>query len=79
MDLRWRDVNKELPAREGWYLVWAPGYTPTRHGREKFEDGYMFVKFRPNYKFPWTIECEYYPNLVKYWMPLPEIPEKEVL
>ena len=81
MDLRWRDVNKELPTREGWYLVWAPRYTrgSSSSSREVIEGRYMFVKFRPNYKFQWAIECQYDKNLVEFWMPLPESPNKEVL
>ena len=73
MSWSWISVKDKLPETEGWYLVWAPTYTPSRN-KEKVAGGYMFVRFRPNYKIPWGIESQWNRNEVKYWMPLPNPP-----
>lgn len=70
----WINVKDRLPDKAGWYLVWAPKYHGgSSHSREQIENGYMFVKFRPNYKCPWAIESSWQKDLVEYWMPLPPI------
>ena len=74
MAMQFISVKDALPQKECWCLVWAPNYYGTSaHGNPA---GYVFTKFRPNYKIPWGIEgCQSEP-VVEYWMELPEDPSK---
>ena len=72
---KWISVNDRLPTEEGWYLVWAPERWDFCKTNKKVDGGYMFSKFSPTHKIPWSLDCEYR-KLVKYWCPLPEKPEK---
>ena len=60
-----------LPNKECWCLVWAPKHPGW--SRDRVAGGYLFSKFSPNYKVPWSVEM-YCPDCVEYWMELPEPP-----
>ena len=73
----WVSVEERLPEKDGWYLVYAPGYW----GNSKIcgLDGLASSNFKQNYKVHWGIErgtgrgC---PGIVTHWMPLPAPPDR---
>lgn len=74
---KWISASEALPEESGWYLVWAPRYHGgSSTGREHFDGGYMFAKYRKGYKIPWSIDVRNYSSKseVEYWMPLPAKP-----
>lgn len=71
----WISVKDRLPEKDGWYLVFAPGYW----GNSQIYglDGLAYSNFKQNYKVHWGIERgsgRGYPGIVTHWMPLPEPP-----
>ena len=74
----WVSVEERLPEKDGWYLVYAPGYW----GNSKIYglDGLAYSNFKHNYKVHWGIERgtgRGWPGIVTHWMPLPAPPKKE--
>lgn len=72
----WVSVEEGLPEKDGWYLVYAPGYW----GNSKIYglDGFAYSSFKHNYKVHWGIERgtgRGWPRIVTHWMPLPAPPE----
>lgn len=72
----WINVKDRLPEKDGWYLVYAPGYW----GKSKIYglDGFAYSNFKHNYKVPWGIERGTgigQPGIITHWMPLPVSPE----
>lgn len=75
----WISVEERLPEKDGWYLVYAPGYW----GNSKIYglDGFAYSNFKYNYKVHWGIERgvgKGWPGIVTHWMPLPELPKEDV-
>lgn len=73
----WVSVEDELPKKDGWYLVYAPGYW----GNSKIYglDGLAYSNFKHNYKVHWGIERgtgRGWPGIVTHWMPLPAPPDR---
>ena len=73
----WVSVEERLPEKDGWYLVYAPGYW----GNSKIYglDGLAYSNFKQNYKVHWGIERgtgRGWPGIVTHWMPLPAPPEE---
>ena len=73
----WISVKERLPGKDGWYLVYAPGYW----GNSKIYglDGLAYSNFKHNYKDHWGIERgtgRGWPGIVTHWMPLPEPPKE---
>lgn len=73
----WVNVRERLPEKEGWYLVYAPGY----HGNSHIYglSGLAYSKFDPNYKRHWGIERGTgggWAGIITHWMPLPEPPDE---
>lgn len=64
-------VKDGLPAKECWCLVWAPNHSGW--SRDRVAGGYLFSKFSPNFKVPWSVEM-YCQGCVEYWMELPKPP-----
>ena len=73
--MEWISVKDRLPEEEGWYLVWAPRWRPGRN-KEIVNVAIAFSKFRPNYKFPWSLESRWDAGVVEYWSPFPADPGK---
>lgn len=74
----WVRVQDRLPDKDGWYLVFAPGYWG--NNRIYGLDGLAVSKFKHNYKVPWGIEGTSgrgYPGMITHWIPIPEPPDKE--
>ena len=73
---KWISVKDSLPEAEGWYLVYAPGYSGGSSSGLKVINGVMFAKWSGK---SWSIEVGYHkrPGCVWYWMPLPEPPKEE--
>ncbi len=74
----WVSVEERLPQKDGWYLVYAPGYW----GNSKIFglDGFAYSNFKHNYKVHWGIERgagRGWLGIVTHWMPLPAPPGKE--
>ena len=74
----WVSVQDRLPDKDGWYLVFAPGYWGNNsiYGL----DGLAASNFKRNYKTPWGIERTTgrgYPGIITHWMPIPDPPRKE--
>ena len=71
--MEWTLTENGLPKVDGWYLVYAPGYSGGSSSGLKNIDGKMFSRFKNG---KWSIEVGYYkrPNFVKAWMPLPDAP-----
>ena len=74
----WISVKKRLPEKDGWYLVYAPGYW----GNSKIYglDGLAYSNFKNNYKVHFGIERgtgRGWPGIVTHWMPLPESPKED--
>ena len=72
----WVSVEERLPEKDGWYLVYAPGYW----GNSKIYglDGLAYSNFKHNYKVHWGIERgtgRGWPGIVTHWMPLPAPPD----
>lgn len=75
--MSWVSVKDALPENKGRYLVYAPTYKcGSSRGLNNYK-GLMFCWFNG---VSWGIENGYYdrPGCVRYWMPLPELPEEEV-
>ena len=73
----WVRVEERLPQKDGWYLVYAPGYW----GNSKIYglDGLAYSNFKHNYKVHWGIERgtgRGWPGIVTHWMPLPAPPDR---
>ena len=73
----WVSVEERLPEKDGWYLVYAPGYW----GNSKIYglDGLAYSNFKQNYKVHWGIERgtgRGWPGIVTHWMPLPAPPDR---
>ena len=72
----WVSVER-LPEKDGWYLVYAPGYW----GNSKIYglDGLAYSNFKQNYKVHWGIERgtgRGWPGIVTHWMSLPKPPDR---
>lgn len=65
------------PEKDGWYQVYAPGYSGGSSSGLKNINGNMYSAFKHG---KWSIEVGYHkrPGCVKAWMPLPEPPKEEV-
>lgn len=63
----------EPPKEDGWYQVYAPGYSSGSSSGLKNINGNMYSAFKHG---KWSIEVGYHkrPGCVKAWMPLPEPP-----
>jgi hypothetical protein len=72
---RWIPVT-EPPKKDGWYQVYAPGYSGGSSSGLKNINGIMYSAFKHG---KWSVEVGYYkrPGCVKAWMPLPEPPKEE--
>ena len=70
---RWIPVT-EPPKEDGWYQVYAPGYSGGSSSGLKNINGNMYSAFKHG---KWSIEVGYHkrPGCVKAWMPLPPAPE----
>lgn len=73
----WVRVEERLPQKDGWYLVYAPGYW----GNSKIYglDGLAYSNFKHNYKVHWGIERgtgRGWPGIVTHWIPLPAPPDR---
>lgn len=73
----WVSVEEGLPKKDGWYLVYAPGYW----GNSKIYglDGLAYSNFKHNYKVHWGIERgtgRGWPGIVTHWMPRPAPPDR---
>ena len=71
----WVAVEERLPEKDGWYLVYAPGYW----GNSKIYglDGLAYSNFKHNYKVHWGIERgtgRGWPGIVTHWTNLPAPP-----
>ena len=64
----------EPPKGDGWYQVYAPGYSGGSSSGLKNINGNMYSAFK---RGKWSIEIGYHkrPGCVKAWMPLPKPPE----
>ena len=73
---RWISVEEQLPAKDGWYQVYAPGYSGGSSSGLKNIKGNMYSAFKNG---KWSIETGYHkrPGCVKAWQPLPEPPKEE--
>ena len=73
----WGSVEERLPGKDGWYLVYAPGYWG--NSRIYGLDGLAYSNFKRNYKAHWGIERgtgRGWPGIVTHWMPLPAPPDR---
>lgn len=72
----WVSVTERLPEEDGWYQVYAPGYSGGSSSGLKNIKGNMYSAFKNG---KWSIEVGYHkrPGCVKAWMPLPEPPKEE--
>ena len=73
----WVAVEERLPEKDGWYLVYAPGYW----GNSKIYglDGLAYSNFKHNYKVHWGIERgtgRGWPGIVTHWTNLPAPPDR---
>ncbi len=70
---KWIPVT-EPPKKDGWYQVYAPGYSGGSSSGLKNINGNMYSAFKHG---KWSIEVGYHkrPGCVKAWMPLPQAPE----
>ena len=66
----------EPPKEDGWYQVYAPGYSGGSSSGLKNIRGNMYSAFKNG---KWSIEVGYHkrPGCVKAWMPLPKPPEED--
>lgn len=73
IDPGWIPVT-EPPKGDGWYQVYAPGYSGGSSSGLKNINGNMYSAFK---RGKWSIEIGYHkrPGCVKAWMPLPKPPE----
>lgn len=74
IEMEWISVKDRLPEKDGWYLVFAPGYRGNR--RIYGSRGMAYSNFKHNYKEHWGIERGW-GGMVTHWMPLPEPPKEE--
>lgn len=68
--MEWISVKDRLPDKDGWYLVFAPGYW----GNSKIYglNGLAYSNFKHNYKNHWGIErgsSRGWSGIVTHWMP----------
>ena len=72
----WISVTEGLPKENGWYQVYAPGYSGGSSSGLKNINGNMYSAFKHG---KWSIEVGYHkrPGCVKAWMPLPEPPKED--
>lgn len=72
----WISVTEGLPKEDGWYQVYAPGYSGGSSSGLKNINGNMYSAFKHG---KWSIEVGYHkrPGCVKAWMPLPEPPKED--
>lgn len=75
-EAEWIPVWERLPEKDGWYQVYAPGYSGGSSSGLKNIRGNMYSAFKNG---KWSIEVGYHkrPGCVKAWMPLPEPPKEE--
>ena len=76
--MEWISVKDRLPDKDGWYLVYAPGYWG--NSRIYGLDGMAYSNFKRNYKDHWGIERgagRGWPGIITHWMPLPKAPGVE--
>lgn len=77
--MEWISVKDKLPEKDGWYLVYAPGYWG--NNRIFGLSNFAYSKFEKKFKAKWGIErgCSSIPcACVTHWMPLPEPPKEDV-
>ena len=72
-------VTQALPTEQGWYLVYAPGYTRGSSAGHEKHDGILFSKYTITKagKRGWSVELAgWNGNCVRAWAPIPQPPEE---